>query len=150
MRLWKFHNWQMKPYANGGWFHITYVEHLANNSRNSINRGVLWHSHDAMVLVPSDNLGNVECAVGEGCRLLLSSHCGHFGHLLCQLGEVTRCGAMAHRVNQQHLMGGGGVRVQIDIILFLCAITLHLGSIDGEYWWSLAHVYPAFTVKRSL
>ena len=80
-----------------------------------------------MVLVPSDNLGDVECAVSEGCRLLLSSHCSHIGQLLCQLGEVSSRRTVAHRVDQQHLVNGSGVADEIDVFLVLMA-KLHTNS----------------------
>ena len=121
-------------------------------------RGLLRYLHDAAVLVPSDNLSNVECAVSEGCRLLLSGHCSHIGHLLCQLGEVSGLGAVAHRVDQQHLVNGSGVAVEIDnnFTCHYCKLPsdsdkiFYLRSISGEFRWSFAHVYPAFSVRYSL
>ena len=111
-------------------------------NKTIISWGILWYSHDAVVLVPSDNLGDVECAVSERCRLLLSRHCSHIGQLLCQLGEVSSRRTVAHRMDQQHLVKGSGVVDEIDV--FSCPY----GKITHKTERKSTHILPEIHRQR--
>ena len=116
----------------------------------------LWNLHQVSNLIPSNNLGNIECAMSESCGLLLSGHCGHIGLFLGQLWKVSGCRAVAHGMDQQHLVNWSRAIINnIVLVIIKCIVqkvrkqTLHLRSISGECGRSLAYVDPSFSVECS-